>query len=52
MATTTHTATDLRAALERVVGAGHVRDDAGTLLTYATHATPLERDAPTSSSSA
>ena len=46
MATTTHTATDLRAALERVVGATHVRDDAGTLLTYATDATPLERGRP------
>ena len=46
MATTTHTATDLRAALERVVGAAHVRDDAGTLLTYATDATPLERGRP------
>jgi glycolate oxidase len=46
MATTTHTAMDLRAALERVVGATHVRDDAGTLLTYATDATPLERGRP------
>ena len=46
MATTTHTATDLRAALEPVVGAAHVRDDAGTLLTYATDATPLERGRP------
>jgi glycolate oxidase len=46
MATTTHTATDLRAALERVVGAAHVRDDAGTLLTYSTDATPLERGRP------
>jgi glycolate dehydrogenase FAD-linked subunit len=44
--TTTHTATDLRGALERVVGAGHVRDDAGTLLTYSTDATPLERGRP------
>jgi glycolate oxidase len=46
MATTTNTATDLRMALERVVGAEHVRDDAGTLLTFSTDATPLERGRP------
>jgi glycolate oxidase len=46
MATTTHTATDLRAALEAVVGRDHVRDDPGALLTYATDATPLERGRP------
>src|ERR671928_540782 len=46
MATTTRTATDLRAALERVVGAEHVRDDAGALLTFSTDATPLERGRP------
>src|SRR4051794_25816672 len=46
MATTTRTATDLRTALERVVGAEHVRDDAGALLTYSTDATPLERGRP------
>src|SRR3954468_19135626 len=46
MATTTRTATDLRTALERVVGAEHVRDDAGALLTFSTDATPLERGRP------
>lgn len=46
MATTTSTATDLRAALERIVGAEHVRDDPGALLTFATDATPLERGHP------
>jgi glycolate oxidase len=46
MATTTHTATDLRAPLEAVVGPGHVRDDPGALLTYSTDATPLERGRP------
>src|SRR5919112_131074 len=46
MASTTSTATDLRGALERVVGAEHVRDDAGALLTFSTDATPLERGRP------
>jgi glycolate oxidase len=46
MAATTHTATDLRGALERIVGAEHVRDDAGALLTFSTDATPLERGRP------
>src|SRR5919202_2398895 len=46
MATTTRTATDLRAALERVVGAEHLRDDPGALLTFSTDATPLERGHP------
>jgi glycolate oxidase len=46
VATTTPTATDLRAALERIVGAEHVRDDAGALLTFSTDATPLERGRP------
>jgi glycolate oxidase len=46
MATTTRTGVDLRAALERVVGPEHVRDDAGALLTFSTDATPLERGRP------
>ena len=46
MATTTSTATDLRTALERIVGTEHVRDDAGALLTFSTDATPLERGHP------
>ena len=46
MATTTQTAPTLRAALERVVGAEHVRDDAGTLTTFSTDATPIERGRP------
>jgi glycolate dehydrogenase FAD-linked subunit len=46
MATTTPTATGLRAALERVVGSEHVRDDPGALLTFSTDATPLERGRP------
>src|SRR4051794_20588730 len=46
MATTTGTATDLRTALAAVVGAEHVRDDAGALLTFSTDATPLERGRP------
>jgi glycolate oxidase len=46
MATTTDTATDLRTALASVVGADHVRDDAGALLTFSTDATPLERGRP------
>src|SRR3954449_9509817 len=46
MATTTRTATDLRTALERVVGAEHVRDDPGALLTFSTDATPLQRGRP------
>jgi glycolate oxidase len=46
MATTTSTATDLRSALERIVGAEHVRDDPGALLTFSTDATPLERGHP------
>jgi glycolate oxidase len=46
MATTTRTAMDLRAALERVVGPEHLRDDAGALLTFSTDATPLERGRP------
>src|SRR4051794_12891429 len=44
--TTTHTETGLRAALERVVGSEHVRDDPGALLTFSTDATPLERGRP------
>jgi glycolate oxidase len=46
MATATHIVPELRSALERVVGAGHVRDDAGTLTTFSTDATPLERGRP------
>src|SRR5919197_1971726 len=46
MAGATDTATGLRAAIERVVGADHVRDDPGVLLTFATDATPLERGRP------
>src|SRR3954471_7752825 len=46
MATTTHTATDLRSALAAIVGPDHVRDDAGALLTFSTDATPLERGHP------
>jgi len=46
MATATTAAADLRAQVEQVVGPEHVRADAGTLLTYATDATPLERGAP------
>jgi glycolate oxidase len=46
MAGATDTATGLRAALERVVGAEHVREDAGALLTFATDATPLARGRP------
>jgi glycolate oxidase len=46
MATATRAPTDLRRRLEEVVGAKHVRTDAGTLLTYGTDATPLERGAP------
>src|SRR4051812_48945291 len=46
MATATGTATDLRTALAPVVGAEHVRDDAGALLTFSTDATPLERGRP------
>src|SRR3954447_10467251 len=46
MATTTHTATALRAPLEAVVGPEHVRDDPGALLTFSTDATPLERGKP------
>jgi glycolate oxidase len=46
VATTASTATDLRPALERIVGAEHVRDDAGALLTFSTDATPLERGRP------
>jgi glycolate oxidase len=46
MATATHTASELRTALGRVVGAEHVRDDAGTLMTFATDATPIERGRP------
>src|ERR671928_1132337 len=46
MATATGTATDLRAALAAVVGAEHVRDDPGALLTFSTDATPLERARP------
>src|SRR5437763_1769872 len=34
---------ELRSRLERIVGADHVRADAGALLTFATDATPLER---------
>jgi glycolate oxidase len=46
MASLTHPATGLRSDLERVVGAEHVRDDAGALVTFATDATPLERGRP------
>src|SRR4051794_27770068 len=46
MATAAHPATDLLPRLEQVVGAEHVRADAGSLLTYATDATPLERGRP------
>src|SRR3569833_3003254 len=46
MASTASSATDLRPALERVVGAEHVRDDPGALLTFSTDATPLERGRP------
>src|SRR3954466_14791260 len=46
MASLAHHATDLRVDLERVVGADHVRDDAGALLTFATDATPLQRGRP------
>src|SRR4051794_14471247 len=48
MATTTPTAaaTDLRTALVAVVGAEHVRDDPGALLTFSTGATPPERGKP------
>jgi glycolate oxidase len=46
MARLTHSATDLRSPLEAVVGADHVRDDAGALLTFSTDATPLQRGAP------
>src|SRR3954468_13530855 len=46
MATTTRTATAPRTALGRVVGAEHVRDDPGALLTFSTDATPLERGHP------
>ena len=46
MATITRGPTALRADLERIVGAEHVRDDAGALLTFATDATPLERGRP------
>jgi glycolate oxidase len=46
MATATRAPTDLRRRLEEVVGAEHVRTDAGTLLSYGTDATPLERGQP------
>jgi glycolate oxidase len=46
MAGLTRSAADLRSRLENVVGADHVRDDAGALLTFSTDATPLERGAP------
>src|SRR4051812_4991422 len=46
MATATRAPTDLRRRLQEVVGADHVRTDAGALLTYATDATPLERGRP------
>ena len=46
MATASRPATDLRARLEQVVGAEHVRDDAATLLAFSTDATPLERGEP------
>jgi glycolate oxidase len=46
VATTASTATQLRTALEPIVGAEHVRDDAGALLTFSTDATPLERGRP------
>jgi glycolate oxidase len=37
---------DLSRRLEEIVGADHVRDDAGALLTFSTDATPLERGDP------
>jgi glycolate oxidase len=46
MATAIRVPTDLRRRLEEVVGAEHVRTDAGALLTYGTDATPLERGHP------
>jgi glycolate oxidase len=46
VATATRTASELRTALERVVGAEHVRDDAGTLVAFSTDATPVERGRP------
>jgi glycolate oxidase len=46
MATLSRHATDLRARLEEVVGADHVRDDDGALLTFSTDATPLEHGRP------
>jgi glycolate oxidase len=46
MAGLTRSGTDLRSHLEDVVGADHVRDDAGALLTFSTDATPLERGRP------
>jgi glycolate dehydrogenase FAD-linked subunit len=36
----------LRRALRDVVGEANLRDDAGTLVAYATDATPLERGRP------
>ena len=36
----------LSSRLERIVGADHVRTDAGALLTFSTDATPLERGRP------
>src|SRR3954465_12871762 len=46
MATAAHPPPDLLPRLEQVVGAEHVRADAGALLTYSTDATPLERGRP------
>ena len=46
MATTSATTTDLHTALAAVVGAEHVRDDPGALLTFSTDATPLVRGRP------
>src|SRR4051795_10156718 len=46
MSTITRAASDLRAPFARIVGDDHVRDDAGTLLTFSLDATPLERGRP------
>ena len=46
MALTTTPTDQLRAALEEVVGAAHVRADDGALVTYSTDATPLQRGRP------
>jgi glycolate oxidase len=46
MATALRHPTDLRTSIEQVVGAEHVRDDDGALLTFSTDATPLQRGTP------